>query len=86
MFPAQLSMRQTAELIFSNTNKSMMNQTGSGFGAGFFYAKMEKADGTEIKVWKKPRFCRKIRACQKLLQNYDFFNIQKRETDLSNGD
>lgn len=50
MFPARLSMRQTAESIFSNTNKSMMNQTGSGFGAGFFYAKMEKADGTEIKV------------------------------------
>ena len=44
----------------------MMNQTGSGFGAGFFYV----GKGAEHK--KKPRFYGKIRACQKLLQNYDF--------------
>lgn len=37
MFPARLSMRQTAESIFLNTNKRMTDKNGSDFGAVLFF-------------------------------------------------
>lgn len=57
-----------------------MNQTGSGIGAGFLYA------GKDMGNRKSPDFTGKSGFGRNCCRIMIFFNIQKQETDLSNGD